>query len=481
MSVGICLSAQTHSFRFFPIDSISLIYQGFVGNIGSRFFLLNKANRNELDLNVYDTVTRTTVNHRYKTKMDLISVLVHETSISFIGVAPAAEGKMPYYYLEVNEQGELIHKKEGVFVVLNTPLRSVTSSDGKHVLFFQYARKNSDSIYIQGSMVGAGGRLEKELSYSFKEDRERASDPEAFIDNAGNTHVIVYDKYNNYRLSTDVIVNSVYFPDDEIVSEAFTLEKIKLRTMRVFQNERKNCIQLEGLYADGRQKDRVITGLYSISLPFERKNELLPKFLPISTEMIKAFKKGYSATDATIRNSLQLKDWIYSDSGSLVIFNLNFNFLVNPGSEIPEGARGLRPATGGAGGLGAVPPMLITDAKAWNAPKQIVLKMGQEQGIEWHFVQKLDLFRMGRMNYNNVFLLNGEEEKISMVLYQSDEQEQPYPALISVKNGKQVIEKFPEKELVFSPVQYLRNNQFGSLYMNMGTGEAGIMVVHSKR
>jgi hypothetical protein len=472
ITAGIYLSAQTHSFRFFPVNNTSLIFQAFIGKLDSHFFLLNRTIKNDsLMLHVYDTVAKTGVDRHYYFSAELTSVLIFEKSMVFIGVSRKGSGKMACHFLEVNEQGDLVRTTESIISTLNLPLRMIHSTDQKHVLFYQYARKGNDTTFVQGSMISWDGNLEKELMYSFTFDKEKNAEPEIFLDNAGNTHIMVFDKPSNYRISTDLTINSIAFADKEIVSETFMLQKVKLKTMRIFQNKIYDCLQIEGLYADGM--DRITSGLYSLTAPFNRKNELSPRFIPFSREMIKDFKGGYSATDATIRNSLELRGWVYSDSGSFAMLALAVNSLRNPRGQLLDASRPVF-----QGFVRGNSPLAISSNR-WNASKQIFIKMGKNQGIDWQHIQKLDLFS-DKATSNLLFLVGGEKEKISFALYQADSKEEPYPVWVSLKDGKPIIEKFPKKQLTFSPIKFLSHNQYGSLYMNMESGEGGIMLIYGK-
>jgi hypothetical protein len=477
LAAGISVAAQTHSFRFFPIDDLPLIYQGFLGRVGSHFFLLNRTKVNTLDVYIYDTVLQKGASHSFPVPGQLMSVSVRGKSIAFITISPGEEQNMKCNFLELDENGTVLRKKQNIIQTINVPLKVISSNDQKKILFYQYSRKGNDSGYIQASLFGADGEIEKQLAYSFKYDRERNIEPETFLDNAGNTHILVYDKYSNYRISTDLTLNSIPFNEEEIVSETFTLQKIKLKTMRVFQNDQSDVLQAEGLYTDGM--DKVTSGIYSISFPHERKSELKPRFIPFSPEMIKSFKKGFSATDATIRNSLQLQDMIYSDSGSFAVMRLSVDYLVNPKNSMPGRGRFYRnslPMTD----MAFRESILVSRAKNWNAPKLIFIKLEDREGIEWQSIRTLDVFRRSDDMYNRIFLVSGEKVKLSLVLYQADEKDEPHPVFISMKDGKQVIEKFPEKELFFSPIQFLSHEQYGSLYLNTKTGEGGIMVIEEK-
>jgi hypothetical protein len=210
-----------------------------------------------------------------------------------------------------------------------------------------------------------------------------------------------------------------------------------------------------------------------------RKSELKPRFIPFTIEMIKSFKKGFSATDATIRNSLQLQDMIYSDSGSFAVMRLSVDYLVNPKNSTPDRGRFYRNSFP-MPDIGFKESILVSRAKNWNAPKLIFIKLEDKEGIEWQSIRTLDVFRRSDDMYNRIFLVSGEKVKLSLVLYQADEKDEPHPVFISMKDGKQVIEKFPEKELFFSPIQFLSHDQYGSLYLNTKNGEGGIMVIEEK-
>lgn len=470
---GVTAFTQTLGFRFFPIKDVPLISQGFIGKIDSRFFLLNRANSEAVDLFIYDTLTNKTGRKTYPFPRQVMSIMTNEKSIVFIGVKQTLDSTR-YHYLEVDAQGELIRKKDGLITVLNLPLRVVNSSDEKYTLLYQYLRKGTDSAFIQGSLIGTNGELKKQLAYSFKHDKDRDDEPEIAVDNNGNTHVLVFDKYSNYRISTELTLNTMMLNKEEISSEVFSLQKVKLKNMRLFQNTQCNCMQAEGMYTDGTQK--VTQGLYSIAFPFVRKNELIPRFAYIGSDMIKNFKKGFSATEATIRNSLQLQEMVYSDSGSFAVMRLSLDLLQQPGQKWTDNGRYALPRTDLSLGRSVV----MMRAGRWNAPKLIYLKMAKENGIEWQTTQSLDVFSFSENMYNRVFLIGAEQREILTVLYQASEDDEPHPVLVSMKDGLEHTEKFPEKRMVFSPVQLLGPKQYGSLYLNTSSGEGGVMLIEKK-
>jgi hypothetical protein len=477
VAAGLSVTAQTHSFRFFPINDVTLIYQGFLGRVGSHFFLLNRTKANVLDIYIYDTVLQKGTSHSFPVPGQLMSVSLRGKSIAFITLSAGEEQNMKYNFLELDEKGTVLRKKQNALQTIPLSLKVISSRDQKRTLFYQYSRRGNDSGFIQGSLIGPDGELEKQLAYSFRYDRERNIEPETFLDNAGNTHILVYDKYNNYRISTDLTLNSIAFNEEEIVSETFTLQKLKLKTMRVFQNDHSDVLQAEGLYTDGM--DKVTSGIYSISFPRARKSELNPKFIPFTAEMIKSFKKGFSATDATIRNSLQLQDMIYSDSGSFAVMRLSIDYMVNPKNSIPDRGRYFRNRLPFQE-MSFRESLLVSRAKNWNAPRLIFIKLEDREGIEWQSIKTLDVFRRSDDMYNQIFLVSGEKVKLSLVLYQADDKDEPQPVFISMKDGKQVVEKFPQKELLFSPIQFLSHEQYGSLYLNTKSGEGGILVIEEK-
>lgn len=477
IAAGLSVTAQTHSFRFFPIADLPLLYQGFLGRVGGHFFLINRTKFNGLELFIYDSATQKGATHSFPIPGQVVSCSIYEKTISFVSLSSADPGTMRSNFIELDENGNVLRKKQSTMYVLNMPVKVIASSDQKRVLFYQFSRKGNDSAYVQGSLIGPDGEMEKQLAYSFKYDRERNIEPETFLDNAGNTHILVYDKFSNYRISTDLTLNTISYAEEEIVSETFVLQKVKLKTMRVFQNEQNNELQAEGLYTDGMEK--VTSGIYSISFPRTRKSELNPRFTPFSTEMIKSFKKGFSANDATIRNSLQLHDMIYSDSGSFAVLRLSAEVLINPKSGNMIGSnsrlyRSIQPYN-----MSYRESLVVSRAKSWNAPKLIFIKLEEKEGIEWQSIKPLDVFRHSDDMYNRFFMV-GEKGKLSVIMYQADSDDEPQPVLLSMRNGKQVIEKFPEKELFFSPIQFLSPDTYGSLYLNTKTNQGGILLIEEK-
>lgn len=522
LSVELVAFAQKHEFQFIPINEVNIEQQEFVGKLGSHFFLMNSENADFLRLYVYDTVTRTGIFRNYPFKKQPVSILIYEKSMLFISVVPD-KTEVTYYFIELDEEGNLLQKNEDKIPNMKEAIRIINSTNKNYILFYQYLHKSSDSLLIRGSMMGSHGDLIKQLDYSFKKDRELDAEPELFLDNNGNTHILVFDKYSNYRLSSDLSVNTIPLVEEEIISETFTFQKIKLKSLRVFQNNIRNCMQVEGLYVNGSNKNN--KGIYSIAFPPGRKNALAPRFIPFSLEMIKNFKRGFYATEESILNSLQLQEMVFSDWGSFAILALN--------NGIPQQSTGYRPdddptrksfyrnlntsrvleyqpptaTTSSTTATGAnVPrtrtvnqnfdkyanaaPMptgmpvksssLSSSATGRNAPKIICIKLESELGFRWYSSRNLDVFNSEQDIYNRILLIGGEKETMPFVLYQADVLDEPYPVLITMKDGIQFLEKFPEKKLIFSPIQFLNHSHYASLYQNKETGVGGLLFIHAK-
>jgi hypothetical protein len=515
--------AQFHGYSFFPVKGLALQSNALIGRIGSHFFLLNTESRNGLDVYILDTITQTGITKQYAFPKQLLSIQVNENSIVFVASSQDRTG-LSYHILTLNEKGELLSKKDGFLTGMRGPAKALVSAGKQYLLFYELSKTSNDSSQLRGVLLGAGWEVKKQLRYSFKRDAELDTDPEVFLDNAGNTHVLVYDKFANYRISADVTVNSIPLAEEQIISEVFTFQKVKLKNMRVFQNNDCNCLQVEGMYVDGITKAN--KGLYSIAFPPGRKNELAPRFIPFNEELVKNFRKGFAATDENILKSIQLQDILYSDEGSFMILRINNGvpqkvMRINP--EDDPSAKSLSRAlstsragdyqqpptvaltTGVAGAavqrtrtvpvmpidrsasasplLSGAPPhssLLSSRASGRNAPKFICVKLDKDEGIQWYTSRSLDIFAADDELYNRVFFIGGEKQEVPMVLYQADPLDEPLPVLITIKGGKQMPDKFPEKKLVFSPLLYLDHFQYGSLYLNTETGIGGLMVIQTK-
>lgn len=513
--------AQQHAFRFFPIKGLALQSNALIGRIGSHFFLLNTESNNGLGLSILDTTAATAATRHYSFPKQLVSIQVNERSIVLVATSQNGAGPA-YHILELNEAGDEVDKKDGPLTAMRGPVKATISAGKQYLLFYELVRKTDDSVQLRGVMLGADRVVKKQLRYSFRHNIELDSEPELFLDNSGNTHILVYDKYDNYRISADLTVNTIPLTEEQIISETFTFRKVKLKRMRVFRNNDCNCLQAEGMYVDG--VSRINKGLYSIAFPPGRKNELAPRFIPFNDEMVKNFRKGFSATDETILQSIALQDILYSDEGSFMILRINNGIpqkvmRINPEDDpsVKSLNRALNTSragdyqppsqaiTTGTTGAGArrsrtVPVMpidksgnasqllsgaatrsspLSSRASGRNAPKFICVKIDKEQGIQWYAGRSLDIFADDEL-YNRIFFIGGEKEALPLVLYQADPQEEPFPVLITMKAGKQLPDKFPEKKLVFSSMLYLDHFQYGSLYLNSETGESGLMVIKAK-
>lgn len=466
----VCASgrAQSHAFRFFPIKDLPFVYQGLVGKVGSHFFMLSRFNPAGLDLFIYDTVSQTGNKRLYPFPRLVSSILVYEKSMVFVGISMNETSGISYHFLELDENGDEIKRKQDSLEVLSPSMNTVVSPDKKHILYYQYFKRGPDSAFMQASMIGADGAVEKTLSYTFKHDKERDDEPETFLDNKGNTHVLVYDKYNNYRLSTDLTINTVPFKEEVMVSETFSLQKTKLKTMSLSQNKSCNCLQAQGTYADGSMK--TVRGIYTLLFPSSRVRELKQRYSAFTPAMIKDFKKGFVASDGGIANSLFLQEILYTDSGSYAVFKLSSDLVQHQETRIRANRQLIDPSP---------LAMVITRANNWNAPKTIYVKIAMDHNIQWHSIKGQDVFRFTEARYNRLFVNAGDQEILTMMCA-ADKQDEPQPILLSIKDGEQVVENLPEKFVTFSPLQALAKQLYGSIYMNDKTKEGGLMLVLSK-
>lgn len=516
---AITLRAQTNGFSFFPVKEQAVLQQVMAGMLGSRFFLMNQPSLPGLRLYIYDTATKTGTTHTYSFPQPISAVQVQDTVIRFLATSGEQEGLVANL-LELDKDGHIIRRQHLPLPGLQGPVRLLTSNDSQLWLFSQVIRKNADSAVLRAVLAGADGKMRRQLLYSFRHHAELEADPELFLDNQGNTHIMVYDKYTNYRMSSDLTVNTVPVNEELIVSETFTFEKVKLKTMRVFQNNSCNCLQAEGMYVDGTTRNN--KGIYSMAFPAGRKNELAPRFIPFTADMIRSFRKGFSATDAMVQNSLQLQDILYTDSGSVAVLRLavgipqrvdDLRFQSDAGSmdalsrslaisrasdiSVPVStgtgstrASGTTPrvrqVAGGdkyanaaplQSGMPAKTSPLSSRSTGRNAPKLLFIKLDKDQGFAWYSGRPLDIFNLPEESYNRQFLSAGSSSGIQVLLYQADQLEEPYPYLVTLRNGRQSQQKLPEKKMLFSPLQFLSPNQYASLYLNTETGEGGVMLI----
>ncbi len=509
-----CAWAQ-HQFRFFPIKGLVWEQQGFIGKLGSHFFLLNQQVPG-LELYLFDSGRQTGSTISYPFPRQLMSVASYERSILFMS-SSQDKGVTTAHFLELDESGNQLLKKE-IILPLQLPVNISTSADKKHILFFQQIKSTGDSSFLRGVLLGRDGEIKKQLAYRFRYSGDLDMEPQLIIDNHGNTHILVADKPTNYRMSADLTLNTIPVAEEQIVSETFNFSKVKLKDLHVFQNDACDCIQAEGLYVDGISKEN--KGIYSMAFPLGRKNELAPRFIPFSVDMIKNFRQGFSATPEAILQSLELEDIITSDSGSFALIKLasgipqkvqtppslndpsvnslgrtlaisragdNIQLPTSPFT--PPRTRLIRNTqadryANAAPIIDAIPQKrssLSSRASARNAPKLIWIRLEKGERLDWHSSRSLDVFSGQGDLFNRQFVVAGDKENLAMILYQADALDEPQPVFITSNQGKQQVEKFPEKKLVFSPLQYLHGEQYGSLYLKPESGEGGILLIEPVR
>jgi hypothetical protein len=252
ISAVLALPGQKHSFRFFPLNSPAFGQQSLLGRAGTQFFLMDQEHANGLSLYIFDTATGSGISKNYLFPQPLL-ILLNEGSVVFIS-AEQAKGGTSFHLLELDANGEPIRTKQGALPMIKGPVKLAGSTDKKHLLFYQLSKAANDSSIISGLLLGADWETRKHLQYSFKYNADLDADPEIFLDNRGNTHVLVTDKFTNYRISSDLTVNTIPLMQEQVLSETFNFAKVKLKSLQVFQNTECDCMQAEGVYVDGLEK-----------------------------------------------------------------------------------------------------------------------------------------------------------------------------------------------------------------------------------
>ena len=504
-------------FRFFPINETGISRDGFVGKLGRNFLFVVDAATPAVTLYLHDTLTGSGREQVYSFPRPMNAIYIHDTTASLFALT--GSNPVTLHLLEINDRGKELRRKEIQLPLLRGGVRLISSDNRQSHLMYQVIRKQGDSSLLRGVLINPDWTIQKTLSYSFAYNPDMDAEPEIFLDNMSNTHVLVYDKFSNYRISTDLVLNTVPATDETMISETFSFQKVKLKTMKLFQNNECNCIQAEGMYADGQGKKN--RGLYSIAFPPGRQNQLAPRFMPFTEEMIRNFRKGFSATDEMVQNSLQLHDILYSDSGSFVLLRLqvgmvqrnnalgegdpSLNFLsksmaisratdpvvTTVNTSAPATANSPTPrtrSTGNGDRYANTNTMtgssmknrspLYSKSTGRNAPKLIVVKMDKEKGINWYQSRSLDQFSTTEEAHNRQYIATGIPDEIRMLMYEADALEDPYPVMVSIYEGQIKTEKFPVKKIILSPPRYIRPGVLGALYFD--NDKTGLVIVQKK-
>lgn len=516
MALHACLtlSAQKHQFSFYPIPAYQYQTEGLVARYGSHFFLMGPEVGKELSLLVFDTVTKKSITRFYPFPRTVLSVDSMGNGLRLITTEIRRNGRV-CHFMDLDETGNIIGRKETLLQGWRGNIQFLYSPNRKHLLYYQFITVSEDSSLIRGAIMDTGGRITKDLSYPFRMHASLDAVPEVFLDDQGNTHVLVYDKFDNYRISTNAWVNTIPFLQDEIESAGYVFGKVKLRNMRVFQNRELDCLQAEGMYTDGNDKKN--KGIYVIRFPAGKNNALSQRFIPFHQEMTKKLKQGFSATEQMILNGLTLLDVKYEAKGSLALLNLqvgdpqkimqlkpendpsvsSFNKSLNnsrasdillPVATTATSTQSRNRLQAGfsdkyvntlplSGRTHSLLSPLASRSTSRNAPKLICIKLDSEKGFAWYLTKSLDVFIQERDYYNQVISIKVSDSEMAFVLFQADAAEEPYPVWVSFKNGAQQTEKIPGKMLVLSPIISVSGQGFACLYQDTVNGETGLMLV----
>lgn len=465
----VCASAQTHSFKFYPVaDTAASVYRHVAGKLGKHVLLINKDNTSGLDLYVFDTVSMVGTPRTFDFPHLVLTSLTRENSIVFIGAYFNDSSTLRYRYLEIDENGDSLAGRSDTLNVTNIRNNIVISPNKKHILYYQTSRVNEDSALLRATMIGANGVVEKNIDWGFRHDKDRDDEPTVFVDNTGGTHVLVYDKFNNYKLSTDFTVNTLPFTGKPSPGETYNMRKIKLKTMKVFQDTANNMLSAQGMFVDGQIK--AVRGIYNISFPVQRNNQLDPKFAEFTPAMIREFKKGYSLNDIEICNSLILEDFVKTDSGVYAVLRVDAQAGKFQPTRTTTISRSILPE------MPLAPSKVVLRANTWNAPKLVYILMNKDNDFEWHTTKGQDIFRLGDFGYNNV-LLGNDQHELMTVMYLADKNDDPQPVLVSFVDGKPLVENFADKYLTFTSLQSFSRQTYGIIYQNPSTGEGGILLI----
>lgn len=518
ISIVLQAGAQDQRFRFFPINRPGILREGFAGQLGKHFLFVEEGGIKGARLYLHDTAANSGKEYEYLFPTSINAIHIQDTA----AIVFSLTGSNPVilHLLEINEEGKELRRKDIHLPLVRGGVKLISSDNRQSHLLYQLVKKQGDSLLLQGVIINRDWAIQKTLSYGLAHNTEMDAEPEVFLDNMANTHVVVYDKFSNYRISTDLTLNTVPAAEETMISETFSFQKVKLKTMKIFQNNECNCIQSEGMYAEGQGKKN--RGIYSIAFPPGRQNQLAPRFIPFTEEMIRNFRKGFSATDEMVQNSLQLHDILYSDSGSFVLLRLQVGMVqrnnalgetdpslgylsksvaisratdpvlvTTSSSSSPATANSpvprMRPATNGdryantntmaGNGLKNQSP-LYSKSTGRNAPKIIVVKLDKDKGIDWYQGKSLDQFAVSEEAYNRQYIAAGIPNEIRMLLYEADAQEEPSPVMLSMLDGQLVKEKVPAKKIVWMPPRFIRPGVLGAIYYENGIN--GLLIVKDR-
>lgn len=482
------------------------MYQGVLGRIHNKIFLINQNNPEIVDLYAYDTLSKTGAQYVRRFPRMMLHTLSRPQAFGFVGIYQQ-EDKLRYRYLELGENGDSLRGHEDTLALLNNRFNTLSSPDERHLLYYQCRRFNADSAWLQGTMIGVNGTVEKVLYYTFKHDKERDQEPSVFVDNSGNTHIVVYDKFDNYRISTNITINTISFADEFITSESFDLRKVKLKTMDLLEDVSAGRISAKGLYVNAA--DFEVQGMYNLSFPLARKNEIRPKYAPFTPEIIKSMTKNFNnQTTSQTLNQLSIEDISNTSGGTTSVFHLDpvgmytgtakqrspydetrifqnqVNLFrvemptVNNLYEMEQKNADIAPSALAAGPRSTPPPSYVA-ADSWNAPKLVFLRTNANNDFTWHATKGQNIFSLPDPRYNYTLYANDAFETI-VLLYENNDLKKadvPRPVLVSFRNGQRVTERVADKLVLFSPVQPLRDRMFGAIYYNPNNYESGIMVI----
>jgi hypothetical protein len=198
-------------------------------------------------------------------------------------------------------------------------LRKESDKHNHFQLFYGIQEISQDSCRFTGVLLDNAGNPVKEMTHMFSWRPEFQQDPKVLLDVNGNIHILTCDRLNTYRISTEVVINTIPLESKEMSTANYLLHKVKFDKFLFSDNVKQQKIQVQGIYFDGQEKVR--TGVASFQFDYMRNPEMRSRVTPVTEEFKNEMRAGLSHLHKrdNVLNSLYPKDIFLEKDGNLLI------------------------------------------------------------------------------------------------------------------------------------------------------------------
>lgn len=312
--------AQSGKTGFFELKDASLFQPRFIGKIDDFYLLMDSPEPQGTPLYCFDSSFRLVI----KTYLSVaayhgdVYAAQHTARLSWLN---ASDGYIAQKQLAIVDGSLQIQDKSVSFKQSFRSyysLREETDKNNQFQFFYSLQAMAADTAFIKGVLLDKEGNQVKEIQTLFKWRRELEQDPKVLVDVKGNIHIVTLDHLNSYRISTEVVINTIPLQGQALFTASYPLHKVKFDNFLLSDNIKQQKIQLQGIYYDGQNK--IKAGIACVQFEYDRSVWVHSRLTPMEDSLKKEMRRGmpHIRKKDNVLNSIYHKDIVEKDGYVLV-------------------------------------------------------------------------------------------------------------------------------------------------------------------